>query len=164
MCVPHLCATSMTAVCLNTAYCTGQSRRDLYMTRRTRRRHLRPRSFLYSHLTRRLLMSLTTMTSRAPATRRRSSRCKLLKEIAVQLWGPKGAVNTHALLDDGAELSVIDAELADTLGLPSESGRAMRFTDAFGIQVYSNEVPSVNLEIADKTINFIRSKCVNVIG
>lgn len=71
----------------------------------------------------------------------------LLKVIAVQLRGPKGVVNTYALLDDGAEVSVIDAELADTLGLECVSARPIRFTDAFGLSVYQSEVPSVKVEI-----------------
>ncbi|KOB69657.1 reverse transcriptase [Operophtera brumata] len=71
----------------------------------------------------------------------------LLKVIAVQLRGPKGVVNTYALLDDGAEVSVIDAELADSLGLECDSARPIRFTDAFGLSVYQSEVPSVRVKI-----------------
>ncbi|CAH0404948.1 unnamed protein product [Chilo suppressalis] len=44
----------------------------------------------------------------------------LLKIVPVQLYGPNGIHNTYALLDDAASVSMIDSELANTLGLTSE--------------------------------------------
>ncbi|XP_026315753.1 uncharacterized protein LOC113227096 [Hyposmocoma kahamanoa] len=46
-----------------------------------------------------------------------SCRKILLKIVPVILSGPGGEVLTHALLDDGSTTTLIDAELADALGL-----------------------------------------------
>lgn len=77
-----------------------------------------------------------------------SEEFALLKVIAVQLRGPNGVVNTYALLDEGAAVSMIDSELAKSLGLKCENSCAIKFTDAFGLEVYQSVVPQVKVKIS----------------
>lgn len=44
----------------------------------------------------------------------------ILKIVPVTIYGPKGASTTHALLDDGATVSLMAADLADEVGLHGE--------------------------------------------
>ncbi|CAG7821555.1 unnamed protein product, partial [Allacma fusca] len=44
----------------------------------------------------------------------------LLRVLPVVLEGPKGNLNTYALLDEGSMLTLVDAEVSDQLGLPGE--------------------------------------------
>ncbi|XP_072934823.1 uncharacterized protein [Epargyreus clarus] len=49
----------------------------------------------------------------------------MLKVVSVQLLGPKGVVSVYALLDDAATVSMIDSELADSLGLVDQQASAI---------------------------------------
>ncbi|KAI5644436.1 hypothetical protein NE865_03543 [Phthorimaea operculella] len=78
-----------------------------------------------------------------------TSASGLLKVIAVKLRGPSGIeVNTYALLDDAASVSLIDSDLADELGLQCESLSDIKFVDAFGLEVYQPAVPTVRAKIS----------------
>ncbi|XP_045535755.1 uncharacterized protein LOC106718630 [Papilio machaon] len=80
----------------------------------------------------------------------------LLKVVRVKLRGPSGIeLISHALLDDGASVSVIDANLADQLGLVASESSAVRFVDAFGIEVYQADTPKVTVDISSTDSNNI---------
>lgn len=51
------------------------------------------------------------------ASQRLSGSKVVLKIVPVTVHGPKDSVNTHALLDDGATVTLIAADLADKVGL-----------------------------------------------
>ncbi|KAF9793663.1 hypothetical protein SFRURICE_002322 [Spodoptera frugiperda] len=51
------------------------------------------------------------------ATQTLSATKVVLKIVPVTVHGPKTSVNTHALLDDGATVTLISADLADKVGL-----------------------------------------------
>ncbi|XP_072933724.1 uncharacterized protein [Epargyreus clarus] len=71
----------------------------------------------------------------------------MLKVVSVQLRGPKGVVSVYALLDDAATVSMIDSELADSLGLVDQQASAIKFVDAFGIEVLQSDAPKVSAHI-----------------
>ncbi|XP_072943452.1 uncharacterized protein [Epargyreus clarus] len=71
----------------------------------------------------------------------------MLKVVSVQLRGPKGVVSVYALLDDAATVSMIDSELADSLGLVDQQASAIKFVDAFGIEVLLSDAPKVSAHI-----------------
>ncbi|CAK1589329.1 unnamed protein product [Parnassius mnemosyne] len=52
-----------------------------------------------------------------------ASQCHkvLLKVVPLTLHGPNGSLHTHALLDDGATVTVISSDIADELGLYGEN-------------------------------------------
>ncbi|XP_061717883.1 uncharacterized protein LOC133525593 [Cydia pomonella] len=77
----------------------------------------------------------------------------MLKVVSVRLRGPKGTVSTYALLDDAASVSMIDSNLADELGLKCEQPRSIKFTDAFGLEVYQSAVPTVIAQISGQNNN-----------
>ncbi|XP_073962014.1 uncharacterized protein [Choristoneura fumiferana] len=66
----------------------------------------------------------------------------MLKVVSVQISGPNGIVQTYALLDDAASVSIIDSDLATELGLKSEHSSAIKFIDAFGLEVYQSDAPT----------------------
>ncbi|CAH2042610.1 unnamed protein product, partial [Iphiclides podalirius] len=45
----------------------------------------------------------------------------LLKAVPLTLHGPNGSLHTHAILDDGATVTLISADIADELGLQGEN-------------------------------------------
>ncbi|XP_047990030.1 uncharacterized protein LOC125229255 isoform X2 [Leguminivora glycinivorella] len=72
----------------------------------------------------------------------------LLKVVPVKLCGPRGVIQTYAMLDDCAGVSMLDSSLADELGLHSERPSAVKFIDAFGLEVYQPDAPKVRVKIA----------------
>lgn len=46
-----------------------------------------------------------------------SKSCVFLKVVPVNIHGPKGVIRTHALLDDGATVSLISADIANSVDL-----------------------------------------------
>lgn len=77
----------------------------------------------------------------------------MLKVVSVQLRGPKGVVSTYALLDDAASVSIIDSDLATELGLKCEQSSAIKFIDAFGLEVYQSDAPTVTAQISGQNNN-----------
>ncbi|CAG9113265.1 unnamed protein product [Plutella xylostella] len=77
-----------------------------------------------------------------------SSGDVMLKVVKVKLCGPNGVVCTYALLDDAASVSLIDSELANQLGLEGQQSSAVKFIDAFGLEVYQSDAPKVCTSIS----------------
>ncbi|XP_048481754.1 uncharacterized protein LOC119693943 [Plutella xylostella] len=77
-----------------------------------------------------------------------SSGDVMLKVVKVKLCGPNGDVCTYALLDDAASVSLIDSELANQLGLEGQQSSAVKFIDAFGLEVYQSDAPKVCTSIS----------------
>ncbi|KAI8429320.1 hypothetical protein MSG28_007815 [Choristoneura fumiferana] len=83
-----------------------------------------------------------------PHERPSSTDHVMLKVVSVQISGPNGIVQTYALLDDAASVSIIDSDLATELGLKSEHSSAIKFIDAFGLEVYQSDAPTVSAQIS----------------
>ncbi|KAF9797957.1 hypothetical protein SFRURICE_019300, partial [Spodoptera frugiperda] len=79
----------------------------------------KPESELVAHanVTRAAECSEVSVLNVPNATQTLSATKVVLKIVPVTVHGPKTSVNTHALLDDGATVTLISADLADKVGL-----------------------------------------------
>lgn len=62
--------------------------------------------------------------------------------IPVTLYGPKGSVNVHALLDSGADKCLFSRELGEEIGLDIKNGEAELFSGIEGgkVETYLHEI------------------------
>lgn len=77
----------------------------------------------------------------------------LLKVCPLTVSGPRGEVATYALLDEGATISLIDAELAASVGATGPT----RSLNLSGVNMSQREGDSQEVEV------FVRGKCENAL-
>ncbi|KAF9805221.1 hypothetical protein SFRURICE_011866 [Spodoptera frugiperda] len=128
LCARHPDPAACTAGSCDVEACGGPHHRLLHWTKPEAARQeppappgdaSKPESELVAHanVTRAAECSEVSVLNVPNATQTLSATKVVLKIVPVTVHGPKTSVNTHALLDDGATVTLISADLADKVGL-----------------------------------------------